>query len=279
MVLSGSIDFTLTRDQIIEGALRKVRGIGHADTPAATQYTASSQALNAMVKSWQAYGINLWTVVLTALNLSADTRAYTLTADVLDITGAYFKHDGTETSLRLLTRQEYFDYSVKTTSGRPTGIFLDRKLTPVLYTYPVNENATSLVYGSNGNQYRCILDHTSAASNKPITGANYATYWEATGVTGGSDNWVTGTAYKSDVIWYNAITRLEDFDASANTPDFDVKWLDALIYGLAYRLAPEYGLSVTERQMLGQEAEMFRQIAKADDTEGMGLTISPNFRK
>ena len=53
----------------------------------------------------------------------------------------------------------------------------------------------SVVYGSDGNRYRCILGHTSSASNKPVTGANWATYWEATSVTGGTDNWVSGKNY------------------------------------------------------------------------------------
>ncbi|MBI5749043.1 MAG: hypothetical protein HZA00_07940 [Nitrospinae bacterium] len=53
----------------------------------------------------------------------------------------------------------------------------------------------SVIYGSDGNQYRCILSHTSAASNKPITGASWATYWVATGVATSSDNWVSGKNY------------------------------------------------------------------------------------
>ncbi len=56
-------------------------------------------------------------------------------------------------------------------------------------------NVGNLVIGTDGKTYRCILAHTSAAANRPITGASYATYWLATGgiVTGAV--WVTATAY------------------------------------------------------------------------------------
>jgi len=33
------------------------------------------------------------------------------------------------------------------------------------------------VQGSDGNWYMCILSHTSSASNKPISGGSYSTYW------------------------------------------------------------------------------------------------------
>lgn len=35
-----------------------------------------------------------------------------------------------------------------------------------------------VVIGSDSNIYKCIVDHTSAPTNEPITGANYETYWE-----------------------------------------------------------------------------------------------------
>lgn len=53
----------------------------------------------------------------------------------------------------------------------------------------------------------------------------------------------------------------EDFDASADTPDFPQEWYDAVTYGLATRLAPEYGLSSTDRKMLWQEMTAIKQDA------------------
>jgi len=39
----------------------------------------------------------------------------------------------------------------------------------------------SKVAGTDGAEYTCILNHVSSAANKPVTGANWATYWEKTG--------------------------------------------------------------------------------------------------
>lgn len=55
--------------------------------------------------------------------------------------------------------------------------------------------ASSEVTGSDGSIYTCILSHTSASTNKPITGANWTTYWVLRGDTGGA--WVDATDYSS----------------------------------------------------------------------------------
>ena len=54
-------------------------------------------------------------------------------------------------------------------------------------------SASDEVTGTDGNIYTCIKSHTSASDNKPITGADYTTYWELKGTTGGT--WVTATSY------------------------------------------------------------------------------------
>lgn len=56
-------------------------------------------------------------------------------------------------------------------------------------------SAASEVTGTDSLIYTCIRSHTSAASTKPVTGANWSTYWKQTGSTGGT--WVTSTAYTS----------------------------------------------------------------------------------
>ena len=57
----------------------------------------------------------------------------------------------------------------------------------------------------------------------------------------------------------------EDFDSSGNEPDFPQEWFDALKFGLADRLAPEYGLSIQERQDIAR-----RYKDALDDALGFG---------
>lgn len=53
----------------------------------------------------------------------------------------------------------------------------------------------------------------------------------------------------------------DDFDQAADTPDFPQEWYDAVTYGLATRLAPEYGLPIPDRKTLWQEMSIIKQDA------------------
>lgn len=59
------------------------------------------------------------------------------------------------------------------------------------------------------------------------------------------------------------------FNASTDTPDFPAYWTDALIYGLAIRLAPEYGIPLQDRQMLMSEYKQYKEAAEGygDESE------------
>lgn len=69
----------------------------------------------------------------------------------------------------------------------------------------------------------------------------------------------------------------EDFVASTDTPDFPSYWTDALIYGLAWRLGPEYGLPLQDRQILAKEAEYHLQKALSFGTEEGSLHLQPDW--
>ncbi len=56
-------------------------------------------------------------------------------------------------------------------------------------------SAASEVTGTDALIYTCIRSHTSTAADRPITGANYKSYWKQTGSIGGG--WVITTAYSA----------------------------------------------------------------------------------
>lgn len=208
--------------------------------------------------------------------------------------------------------------------------------------------ASSEVTGSDGNIYTCIKSHTSAASNKPVTGANYTTYWKLLGETGGV--WATSTAYSAignidltknilgiseafwrsgttdtpiqivtraeyfaipdktttglpnklwldtttleaprihlwpqpddstDVLHYGAITRFDTLTSGTTNPDLDPRWIEALVYGLAFRLAGSYGLSPSRKQELSLKAGASFMLAQGGSQENVDLKISPRRR-
>ena len=68
------------------------------------------------------------------------------------------------------------------------------------------------------------------------------------------------------------------FNASTDTPDFPAYWTDALIYGLAVRLAPEYGLPLQDRQMLMNEFNTYKKAAEGYGDEDGSLMFMPERR-
>mgnify|MGYP003466426773 FL=1 len=67
----------------------------------------------------------------------------------------------------------------------------------------------------------------------------------------------------------------EGFTAAADTPYFPREWNNALIYGLADLLAPEYGVPLEDRSTLKREAKDHREIALDFGMENASLTFAP----
>lgn len=80
---------------------------------------------------------------------------------------------------------------------------------------------------------------------------------------------------------YNITIRyqrpFEDMNASTDDFDFPAYWTEALIYGLASRLAPEYGLPLQDRQAMKAEAEFFHQNALLYGVEEGSLFLQPDW--
>lgn len=70
--------YSVTRDQIISGALRKLQVLDLGATPDADTLTNASQSLNIMVKAWQSQGIKLWTIQEYVIPLVASQNSYKL---------------------------------------------------------------------------------------------------------------------------------------------------------------------------------------------------------
>ena len=71
----------------------------------------------------------------------------------------------------------------------------------------------------------------------------------------------TTVEQSANTIKYVCQIPFEDFDASTDNPDFPQEWYDAITYGLATRLAPEYGVPIPDRKTLWQEMSIIKQEA------------------
>lgn len=237
MSTSSSTNFSVTRDDIIKGALRLCGALAVGETPSADQVTEASEALNMLVKAWQADGMALWARGEYTLPLTLSTQSYNIgigqtvnIAKPLKITQAIL-HD-TQTNvdipMRIITRDEYLRLGNKTTTGQPIQIYYDpQRDHGVLYVYPpANSSAVS---------------------------------------------------YKQIKFTYQK--PFEDFDASTDNPDFPQEWYEALKYGLASRLAGEYGISMDDRRQLMQEAILIKNEALGFGTEEGSFYFVADYRK
>lgn len=80
-------------------------------------------------------------------------------------------------------------------------------------------------------------------------------------------------------LGYTSITRLQDFSASADNPDFSSRWYKSLCLGLAVDLAPTWGrLKEASFQALVALSEAARNQAKYGQNESSNLTLRPRMR-
>ena len=140
-------DFTVTRDQLIAGALRLCGVLASGESPTTDQITEGAETLNLMVKAWQVDGMPLWALKQTTIPLSAATSTYRIgvgeTVDVakpLKVIQAW-RHDSisnVDVPMRILTKQEYNILGNKTSSGTPVQCYYDPQNTyGDLYMFPV----------------------------------------------------------------------------------------------------------------------------------------------
>jgi hypothetical protein len=68
----------------------------------------------------------------------------------------------------------------------------------------------------------------------------------------------------------------EYFNASTDTMDYPEEWYHAIVYGLAVRLAPEYGIPLPDRQLLMKEADLYLARALSFGDEDGSIFFQPN---
>ena len=115
------------------------------------------RSLNLMLAEWSNRGINLWTVKKQEKTLAANTTSLTGTSlfgssandsqQILDITDVVIRDSSNnDYSATSISRATYLNYTVKTTSGRPTQYYFERTINPTLFLYPAADTTYTLRY-------------------------------------------------------------------------------------------------------------------------------------
>jgi hypothetical protein len=139
-------------------------------------------------------------------------------------------------------------------------------------TYMVSgQTSRSIITQMSRDDYMRISDRTQQGTP--------TLYFEEQALNSSGLNQLTVTFWPvppatGDTIEYAALTRVQNFDTAANTPDFPVEWTSMLVYGLAKELAYDYGDPVLA-QALAQEFEREKAIMIQQNTEHGNVILVP----
>lgn len=304
MAVSGSKNFTLTRDDIINAALRKVGAFDSGETTDASDTADASLALNLIVKEWSAMGIDVpWRETVT-LFLQPDTQSYTIGPSGSHATSSY-----RETTLSAAASSSATTISLTSTTGMTNSDYIGVKLDDgtIHWTTISNVAGTTIASGlasaaASGN---AVYSYTTKA-NRPQRivyahrrdSSNYDTEVALIGEVEyrslslkGSDGPVNQVYYQPTLtngtlyVWPandNGVDKLilicqplaDDFDAASNNPQFPIEWANALVWTLASELGPEYGVSRDEQRKLDQTAAIKLETLLDYDVENASVIFS-----
>lgn len=145
MATSGSINFAMTARDVCRFALEELRVLAAGEDPTAEDMDALKRRLNLMLKSWQMTGPNLWRQTSGSVTLVASTASYALSPRPFRVVEARYRDTSArDLPMGELTRQEYLDLPMKTSTGVPTQYYVDhQRAASTMYVWPVPASVTT----------------------------------------------------------------------------------------------------------------------------------------
>ena len=244
-----SSTYTVTRDQVITLALRKLGVLEIGSTPDPDTVSNAAMSLNLLIKQLSTDGLKLWKVSELIIPLISGQTQYTLggstsalmydalnpTVAITDkplkaIQGFYRNLQSTpaiDTPVMLVSKQEYNVLGSKFSTGTANTIFYDpRKLNGVLYVY--------------------LTPDLNAQTNLQL-----------------------------HII---AQLPLDDLNTALDIPDFPNEWMNCLVWNLEDQLSLEYGVPMNSRQEIRQRAMTYKTLLSDWDVEASSTFFQVDFR-
>lgn len=238
-----SSTFTVSRDQIISLALRKLGVLELGSTPDSETVANASLNLNLLVKQMATEGLKLWKVNELVLPLVANKTKYTIgplsqnpttdldTAKPLKVIQAWLRNISTtpyiDTPIQLLSKQEYDVLGSKFSTGVANSVY-----------YNVRQNSGEL------NLY--LTPNTNTAN----------TY----------------------VLYFICQQPMDDVNAGGSIPDFPSEWMNTLVWSLADLMAIEYSVPSNHRAEIAARAKMYQNQLNDWDVEATSTFFQADLR-
>lgn len=301
MTTSGSVDFSVSRDNLINDALITVGAIGPEDTAPTAWVTHAARRLNMLVKALQSKRIGLWARKTGYILPVSDTNSISLGPSGGHATLSY-----NQTTLSAAVSSGASTISVSSTTGfaNTRAVGIEKSDGSIFWTTESGApSGTTITLASNidgaasagGYVYvyttklqrplrivESYLVNLDEQTEIEIDVEGKAVYESQTTKSQEGDPLLlsydpqldNGVAY----IWPRFVDGksvikiifqrpFEDFDAAGDTPDVPSEWYDALCLLLAVRLAPAYGMPSADRQVLRVEAGEAVALALENEPE------------
>ena len=153
MATSTTTAFNLDLNEIVEEAFERAG----SEMRSGYDLKTARRSINLMLSEWANRGLNLWTIQKQEKTLPATTTELSGTSlfgsgansaqQIIDITDVVIRDSSNnEFSTSSISRSTYLNYTVKTTSGRPSQYYFERTINPTLFLYPAADTTYTLVY-------------------------------------------------------------------------------------------------------------------------------------
>lgn len=313
MATSGSIDFSVARDDIITESLELLGVLGEGESPTAAQLTSSSRTLNMLIKNWQADGLNLFAVKRQYLFPDTDVIEYSLSSSTL----SHFTESFGETTVATAGLASDTTVVVDDDTGILDGDFIGIQTTnavewttvsgtPAANTVTLSSPLTFAssvgnvvyFYTNKANRPMKIMEafvklQTSDTdipisiisrrkynelSVKTSVGVPNQLYYDPQIETGKLFIWPRSNN-AADYLTLFVQRTLEDVDTATDNFDLPQEWYMPLAYNLAMHLAPKYGIPSSDYSVVERQAVALYERAKGFDEElYTSVYFEPNAR-
>lgn len=298
MATSNSFNFATTRTGIIESALRKLGVLAEGQSASATQLTNGAESLNFMLKAWAADGMPLWALKYiyvypiagtNEINLSVSGGHASLELGATDLSAG---ESDTDTSMALTAGSgtadgDYIGVELDDGTIHWTTIASGGSTNTVVLTAAITADAAAgsrvWYYTTKAERPIQVLDawmvDPADSSRTPVNiiaerdlknfgnlTSESSTIVSVSYVPGDYDSrflfyprWIDGNKY----IELRCQYPHEDMDTATDEPAFPAEMWEAVVWQLALRLIPEYGV-------IGEQAKLVAQLAISlkDDADG-----------
>src|SRR3990167_3725162 len=283
MALSGSFDFTVTRDSLIKTAMQNIGVIGEGVDPSTTQLTENAIILNMIIKARAADGMQAWslhrqtviTVDTGTLFAASDNIGIELDDNTVQWTTVSGSPSGNDITLAAaLTgaasdNNKVFGYTASSDLIQKPRRIISANI------FNLDSDASWPIKVVSENEYYKL-------GNLLTTGVPNLIYYEPTRQSvlssmGGVIHYYPIFSDANHVIQFTYQRLLQDMDAAGDNLEFPEEWYLAIMWELMYNLCPKYGVPKEERLAFRSEWMDYLNLALSSTTQEGELKFVPDY--